>query len=493
MRLALFLTIALLCQGVAVTGFAASTRSADEWLEIASNPQQSSRRRNYAAGQILVLADASASTLFSALRDADRSLKRQVAARLLGRLEPSGAEAALLTAAFGEDFFLASAAKQALTEIYSHWDDQHLHALLRQGRRENLTQPGTLPTGDDWLALTMAESKAKSQFRAVVMQGIARKYGAGLSPMPEALAALVWDSLLDADTDLRLAAVQAAAVSRSPEAPEKLAAFLYSENNTKLLVEALRAMAAMRPPDHGAAVERQAAHSEPMVALEALAAMAAMGYQGVMFAAPGERTVAAFVQHPSTPVRLRAIEILAATRNPAALEPLMAGLHDRVGPNRAAAAKALGELGFTGAAGDISPLRRDDRADVRTEAAVALHRLGVVGVTSGCVDDLSAETPLPHRQAAARALGRMGDKRAVKHLIPLLRDEDEELACLAADALGALQDKQAGPPLFETLRGTDNIFLADAVRSALATLYRDDPGDVASGWETWAVRNGLKQ
>ena len=55
------------------------------WLERASNSELSLREREYAARQVMVLADSSASILVTALRDRDGgALKRQVAAGILG-------------------------------------------------------------------------------------------------------------------------------------------------------------------------------------------------------------------------------------------------------------------------------------------------------------------------------------------------------------------------------------------------------------------------
>ena len=53
------------------------------------------------------------------------------------------------------------------------------------------------------------------------------------------------------------------------------------------------------------------------------------------------------------------------------------------------------------------------------------------------------------RAAAAAALGKLGDTRAVGPLLDLLRDEDAQVRASAAGALGPLGDPRALPALRE--------------------------------------------
>ncbi|MCL2000349.1 MAG: HEAT repeat domain-containing protein, partial [Planctomycetes bacterium] len=392
-----------------------AAETAVEWLDRAANPALTLREREYAAGQTLMLADPSASIIIAALRGegSDSGLRRQVAAGLLGRLDAKVAEAPLLEAAFGGEYFLAEAAAAALARVYSRLPDGELYSLLRRGGRKVDVFPDDAGEegGKDWLSLSLLAAETRGRFRAIAMRGLSLKYAGSGETLPDPLAACVWDGLLDADRGLRLYSIELAARTADRQAAEKLAVFLYVENDPKLLTTALRTMAAMRPPSHGEAVERHVGHADPLVALEALAALDAMGYENAMFpAVAGARAVAAYVAHPSTPVRRRAVELLAGTKNPAALEYLLAALFDRVGANRAASARALGELGFSGAVGGLMPLLRDGRPEVRAEAAVALARFGVIGITAAVLDDLAGMSP-PFRRSAAETLGRIGDAR----------------------------------------------------------------------------------
>lgn len=479
----LLLCLLMLSPALPVLG----AETAAEWLDIAADAKIDKRRREYAARQLVMLADHSASILIAAVRGdgRDSALRRQIAARLLAETAPPEAEDALLEAAFGDDYFLAEAAANALERLYSTLPDADLYSRLTRGAKER----AGAPDGDDWLALSLALSRKRGVFKALVMRGLARKYVANATELPLPLTWQVWEGLLDPDPDLRLASVRMTPHVRRPESTERLAGFLYTENDPKILIAALRTMADMRPPDYGEAVERHAGHADPAVAIEALAAMDAMGYPNAMFpGAPGAKSVAGFVAHPSTPVRRRAIELIGASRNPAALEYLEAALFDRVGANRALAARALGDSGLTAAVGSLFPLLRDGRPEVRAEAAVALSRLGVVGIAAGMIDDLRTASP-PFRIAAAGALGRIGDARAVPALLDAAEKGEGELRSAAVDALTLLDAREAGPGLMRLLRAAGDPVFADAVRRALATLYREDPGAEPAGWDAWSERN----
>ncbi len=488
---------------VSLAAPAAEGGGAEEWLDRAADAALDARHREYAARKVMMLAEESASILIAAVSGADgrdSGLRRQVAATLLGEIAPPEAEAALLEAAFGNDYFLAEAAKKALGVLYSRLPDTALYTLLTRGAREFSGAGGAGGAGDaaagaggdDWLALSLRQAGFRGRFKALVMAGLARKYGndPAPAPLPEPLAWCVWDGLLDVEPALRAASVALLPFIAGGVATERLAALLYAETDTDVLRAALGVMAALRPPQYGEAVERHVGHADPRVAVEALAALAAMGYPGAVFPVfPGQRAVASFVNHPSTPVRRRVIDILAASKNPAAVEYLEAALFDRVGANRAAAAQGLGELGFPSAVGALHPLLHDGRPEVREEAAVALAGFGVVGVASRVVDGVRGGGALPFRVAAARALGRMGDARAAPALAECLDSGEFALVAAAVDALGLLGDRRAGGALLRLLEKTEDVVLAEGAREALKNIFLTDPGDAP---EIWAKENGIE-
>ncbi|MDR1612393.1 MAG: HEAT repeat domain-containing protein [Planctomycetota bacterium] len=476
----------------AVAG-AARSENAKSLLELAVDADSPAYVKKYAHSRLRMLADESASVFFPHVEKGGP--KGALSARLLGGASSGAGEAVLLAAAFGDDRLVAPAAVESLARLHSRKSDRELFRLLRYGGPE----PGEtrLPgEAEDWLELTLRDAASRSRFRAIVMHGLYLRHarldaGGAPAPMPDSLTRKIWECLGDSDPELRLWSARAAGVSGSDLAPERLASFLYFESVPRLLIAGLRVMAGLRPPGHGGAVERHVRHDDPMVALEALATLDALGYEYAMFPpAPGQgyRCVAAFVRHPSTAVRLRALEILAGVADPRSEDYVVAALGDLSGPVRILAARIAGEKRFPNAAGELTILLNDSWPAVRGEAARALSRLGVVGVAPRMLDDLEQGDPEQRREAAG-ALGDIGDARAVRYLLAALAAGDPELAATVLEALGKLGDRSAGEKIYALMRSTDDPALADAARRALFLLFGDDPGDSNPNREAWARRN----
>jgi len=98
-----------------------------------------------------------------------------------------------------------------------------------------------------------------------------------------------------------------------------------------------------------------------------------------------------------------------------------------------------------------------------TEAPVAVLLLGIVAfvvIASGPTlwsdwRDRRLYKNRAIRQAAAEALGKLGDTRAVGSLIAALQDEDIEVHHAAAWALGEIRDARAVDPLIAALQDED--------------------------------------
>jgi hypothetical protein len=71
---------------------------------------------------------------------------------------------------------------------------------------------------------------------------------------------------------------------------------------------------------------------------------------------------------------------------------------------------------------------------------------------------------------AARALGEMGDERAVEPLIGLLHDRRRDLREAAADALGKIGDPRAIVPLSVTLKDDEYASVRDHARNAIRAI-----------------------
>jgi HEAT repeat protein len=131
-----------------------------------------------------------------------------------------------------------------------------------------------------------------------------------------------------------------------------------------------------------------------------------------------------------------------------ALDPLIAALEDEYWNVKQAAAKALGNLGDSRA---IRPLIRalgeDKYAFARLAAASALSKLGEKkweAIVKGDSEDY-------------RRLGNSEDHRALEPLVKALKDKDRIVRKNAASALGNLGNKQAIDHLIKAYENdTDN-------------------------------------
>ena len=188
----------------------------------------------------------------------------------------------------------------------------------------------------------------------------------------------------------------------------------------------------------------------------------------------------------------------------AAVEPLIDVLiNDKNGSVRLYAARALGELGDIRATQPlIDALVNDRNVDVRVRAARALGRLGGEEVVLPLVEALSdsnsqvcvtaadalveigpvAVNPLVSslknekvnvRCDSTRALGELGDVRAVGPLVDMLKDEWVNVRIYAVQSLGKLGDKRAVPALIKVLQDKEENDLVRAGSGAALGLIKD--------------------
>jgi len=131
------------------------------------------------------------------------------------------------------------------------------------------------------------------------------------------------------------------------------------------------------------------------------------------------------------------------------------GLEDKSADVRSASARALGEIGDQRAVEPLIKVLGDKASIVRQHVARAL----------GEIDDKQAVEPLIKvlgdkasivRQHAARALGEIGDNQAVEPLIEALGDKYGYVRAWVAEALGVIGDKRAVEPLEKALEDEEN-------------------------------------
>jgi HEAT repeat protein len=189
-------------------------------------------------------------------------------------------------------------------------------------------------------------------------------------------------------------------------------------------------------------------------------------------------------------VRLAAARALAEIGDPQAVQPLITALKDPHQQVRQAAADALVKVGEP-AVGALSVALRIENIDVGRAAAGALDRMGwrpdrgesgawywVVKRDWNKVSKLGATAVAPLifaledeeqdvRCASAEALGEIGDPQAVQPLVTALRDKTPEVRAAAAKALGQIGDPQAVNPLVAILDEDGDELARQAVAGAL--------------------------
>ena len=220
-----------------------------------------------------------------------------------------------------------------------------------------------------------------------------------------------------ARTAIRGYAIAAAAADRVPAArlagdhamPEVVATLL----DDRAIAVQRAAVAAAGRLDGGALTDALVARlADPRLADAAVAALAVRGEAAVAVIAP--RLEAA----PRPPARL--VDVLCATRSPAAIAPLRARLDDDTADAelRGRAIAALDALGYTAPTGDATALTELVRGEAR-EAAVTLAALRDLGDAGDAVPELALALAGDLAAASRRVFGLLGcvhDRVAVQRV-----------------------------------------------------------------------------
>jgi len=188
--------------------------------------------------------------------------------------------------------------------------------------------------------------------------------------------------------------------------------------------------------------------------------------------------------------RVKAITVLGKISNKHAVEPLIATLkYTGSDAMRAAAAIALGKIGDKRAVEPLILALKDMYSILQYEAATALVKIGEPAVEPLITVLKLADTNIT-RAAAAIALGKIGDKRAVEPLILALKDMDSILQYEAATALVKIGEP-AVEPLITRLKDASDLMIIIVIRvlgnigdkravlPLIAALKNKDPGVVS--------------
>ncbi|HKP85424.1 MAG TPA: HEAT repeat domain-containing protein [Blastocatellia bacterium] len=154
---------------------------------------------------------------------------------------------------------------------------------------------------------------------------------------------------------------------------------------------------------------------------------------------------------------------------PPAVEPLIALVQDKSATpeTRSAAAQTLGMIGDVRAIKSLMLLLRDDRYFVRQQAAFALGQMGD-GAIDQLLDAANSSSPAT-KESAIEALGNFKSPRAVDKLIDALSDSNATVRSAAVKALGETSSERALTPLLSMLKDESSALRSQAA-AALARL-----------------------
>lgn len=151
-------------------------------------------------------------------------------------------------------------------------------------------------------------------------------------------------------------------------------------------------------------------------------------------------------------IRMHAAKALSRIRDPASVEPLIPLLQDRVKAVREEATTALAAIGDAAVPSLLAALKHVDWL-VRLHAVEALGKTRSAAAVEPLLSVLFNDHDTAIREDAVRALGQIGDERALEFLIVVLKEPG--LRPLAVEALGQLGDQRAVSVLIDVLEGVD--------------------------------------
>ena len=205
-------------------------------------------------------------------------------------------------------------------------------------------------------------------------------------------------------------------------------------------------------------------------------------------AARGEIRALAGDASVALPTRVAVALAICKDKDAATTDVLLSGLEDKDPNTRTAAAEALGKLREPRAVPLLVALLQDD--EVAQAAAFSLGQIGdsaAVPALAAYVRDQGNSGHL--RGPAAIALARFSDRVALDVFTSILRSDDESrMTKRAAFALGRVRDPSAIEALIKALRGEDED-TRNAAALALERLTGQELWDDAAAWQTWWKAN----
>jgi HEAT repeat protein len=190
-------------------------------------------------------------------------------------------------------------------------------------------------------------------------------------------------------------------------------------------------------------------------------------------------------------VRYRAAAALGVIGDKEALDALIEALKGERYV-RDGAAMALGRIGDKRAVEPLRKLMKEDESErVHLAAECALYMLTrEENLFESIVKTLKNDPVLG--DVAAQLLGMIGDRKAVKPLIEVLKDEKRNMLGYVPQALGRIGDKEAVLPLIESLK-RDDPWIWEESAEALRKTTKQNYGCSYGDWKRWYDRHHLME
>lgn len=278
----------------------------------------------------------------------------------------------------------------------------------------------------------------------------------------------------DGDAEVRIYGARAAAALGVEKAGDEVVSWL-QDRDARLRIAACELIEASPTPASIQALARVLGDAQPAVRKAAAAAMGGSGLADAVGPLLGH------LDDGSEVVRLEVVRALGRIGDDRAVVPLVSKLQDQEEAVRREAARALGRLGDDRAAATLMLALQDKALSVRVQALDALGHLRADEATAAIAallsnDDRGASGTIrgPVRDAALRALGRIGNAQAVTLLVRALETEgptplDAPRPSPVREALAFAGDAAVGA-LLDALEASPSRRMASAAVLALATL-----------------------
>ncbi|AUX40913.1 phosphohydrolase [Sorangium cellulosum] len=254
---------------------------------------------------------------------------------------------------------------------------------------------------------------------------------------PETALGLIQKGMSDPDVEVRLHLARAAVSFRMPRAGDLVVEWL-GEGDARLRLAACDVIRAAPTDRSVVALGRVLGDPDPHVRIAAAAAMGAAGLPDAVSPLLGH------LDDGAPEVRAEVARALGRIGDARAVVPLIGKVQDAVPEVRRATARALGELGDARAVSALILALQDQAQDVRVEAVTALGRLrsdeatpAIAELVAASPGGLGGSGAFPGaraadggtssndvREAAFRALGRIGSDAAVRVLLAALAKDD---------------------------------------------------------------------